>query len=601
MAFRSTIHTHNVIRHNNPLSRGAITSMSVISSKSSDDKNNARFMSTAEQDYSSMKVSELRELLKENGLPVSGIKAQLVQRLSSSNNAGVGVGSASASASASKPEVSVEKKVHKVTVVLETGPPDIGTSDDDDGEDLAGLLSVLKNIKQVENAVEPTNNDVAEEEDLTVKENTGKRIKNLTKMPGNLVFAKEGEEDDDDWDDAHDDDFDSDDDEDDDGISSNGSDPNQTVDIPRFEKKPAKSPRFEKPAKSQEGDTFREDFQGTRVFVQNLPKEATWQDLKDHFKISGEVVFASVSVDRRTGQSKQCGIVQYETPKEAQAAIRDMRNHPLGGEKLYVRKDVQESRQGGTSVREDRRRPRSDDDRFGDDNRSESRSAPPTEWKRANDEDEDGGGDNWYNLKDSELKEIESLVEKRDKQRMVKNYRMSDQLRDQLKDDFGVHLDDRLKLWWTDTRHGGVPGVVSEIKGEGGWGKQKPWRQIPTSPDSDAMVDSDVVMDLLLKRDRARKRKDFDTADDLLQKCYDAPEGELGLRIHDESRTWRIWTTERPPTKKDGTPAALTPEQMCLQIVTENEPEKIDEVKALLRKFPGREWNVFKKLKDRYG
>ena len=29
-----------------------------------------------------------------------------------------------------------------------------------------------------------------------------------------------------------------------------------------------------------------------------------------------------------------------------------------------------------------------------------------------------------------------------------------DGIREQLKEDFGVHLDDRLKLWWTDTEHG---------------------------------------------------------------------------------------------------------------------------------------------------
>lgn len=36
------------------------------------------------------------------------------------------------------------------------------------------------------------------------------------------------------------------------------------------------------------------------------------QQLKDHFQIAGQVAFASISVDKRTGESKQCGIVQYE-------------------------------------------------------------------------------------------------------------------------------------------------------------------------------------------------------------------------------------------------------------------------------------------------
>ena len=117
------------------------------------------------------------------------------------------------------------------------------------------------------------------------------------------------------------------------------------------------------------------------------------------------------------------------------------------------------------------------------------------------------------------------------------------------------------------------------------------------------MVDSDIIMGLLSKRDRARRRKDFHTADALLEKAQSAPQGGLGLRIHDESRTWRIWTDKPPPKKyetPDGKLEVLTPAEMCLQIVKEHEPDKIDEMKALLKKFPGRQWNIFKRLKERY-
>jgi RNA recognition motif-containing protein len=312
-------------------------------------------------------------------------------------------------------------------------------------------------------------------------------------------------------------------------------------------------------------------------------------------------VFASVSIDKNTGKSKNCGIVQFETPSMAKEAIREMRNYPMNGATLYVREDVQESKQReGSRVG----RGKNNDDRYEIDTRAQtkSKSSIPTEWKRANDNDIDGEGDMWYDLKDDELKEIESIIQKRDGQRRQNNYKMSDKLREKLKDDFGVHLDDRLKLWWTDTKHGGVPRSVSDIKGEGRWGNLKPWRQIPTNPKSDAMVDSDHVMQLLSKRDRARKKKDFKTADDLLQNAYSAPKGGLTLRIHDESRTWRIWT-EAPPQKKGETPAGyekLTPVDMCLQIVEENEPDKVDEMRELLKKFPGREWSIFKRLKGRY-
>lgn len=285
----------------------------------------------------------------------------------------------------------------------------------------------------------------------------------------------------------------------------------------------------------------------------------------------------------------------------AQKAIREMRDNPMNGATLYVRKDVQEARAGGDGKKRlSESWKRSSGGRAGSDDRLDGgyREILPTEWRRANDEDD--GKQDQYDISEDELKEIEQLVKKRDMFRRKKDYKQSDTLREELKFEFGVHLDDRLKLWWTDTQSGAVPGLVSDIKGEGRWGKQKPWRQIPTSPESDALVDSDLVLRLLNKRDRARKMKDFDTADALLQQAHDAPKGDLGLRIHDESRTFRVWTAAAPPKQGQHRGDKLTPVEMCLQIVEENEPEKVDEIKSLLTKFPGREWSIFKRLKDRY-
>ncbi|KAL3928950.1 MAG: hypothetical protein SGBAC_012419, partial [Bacillariaceae sp.] len=80
---------------------------------------------------------------------------------------------------------------------------------------------------------------------------------------------------------------------------------------------------------------FRENFRATRVFVQGIPPGTSWQDLKDHFKKAGDVVFASVSVDMDTGESRGHGIVQFEDPDMAQHAIKIMRDHPLNGSDLF--------------------------------------------------------------------------------------------------------------------------------------------------------------------------------------------------------------------------------------------------------------------------
>lgn len=324
--------------------------------------------------------------------------------------------------------------------------------------------------------------------------------------------------------------------------------------------------------------TFRRDFRGTRVFVQGLPPDASWQDVKDHFKEAGTVIFASVSVDPRTGESKGHGIVQYETTEMAQTAIAIMRNYPMNGYKLFVRQDVQEAKQGaelkGRAPREGR-----------------STTSVPTRWKCADEE-------NASFLSESDKTTVVSMIQARDDARRRRQYDVSDRMRDELKTVCGVHLDDRLKMWWTSMDGKQVPKVLQEIKGEGRWGL-KPWRQIPTTPENDACVNADLVNALLNQRDIARREKDFSTADALLEEARTSPDGDLNLRIHDESRTWRIWT-EAPPPRPVSHNESLSPEEQCLALVKEFAPEKADEVSLMLSKFPGREWQILKKLRQRY-
>ena len=215
---------------------------------------------------------------------------------------------------------------------------------------------------------------------------------------------------------------------------------------------------------------------------------------------------------------------------------------------------------------------------------------PPTKWKCANEE-------NVGMLSESERKAIVSLIKARDDARRRRQYDASDTMRDELKMRYNVHLDDRLSMWWSAIDGNQVPNSIREIKGEGKWGEQKPWRQISTTPENDACVDPDLVTGLLTQRDIARREKDFKTADVLLEQARNAPSGELFLRIHDESRTWRIWTNDPPPKEvihRKG------PAEQCLEILEQYAPHKVDEMKTLLEKFPGREYSILKKLKQLY-
>lgn len=354
----------------------------------------------------------------------------------------------------------------------------------------------------------------------------------------------------------------------------------------RGRKERPKRGRNEAPKRKNETwnkQNVRDDFRSTRVFVQGIPESVSWQDLKDHFRVAGDVAFASVSIDTVTGISKGCGIVQFETAEMANRAIEIMRDHPLDGAVLYVREDFQETKEG-----QEARKITSNNSN----NRSSSSSTPPTIWKCADDS-------NLSLMSQEDLNSVKNLIKARDEARRRKSYDTSDIIREDLKKKFSVHLDDRMKLWWISGDNS-VPKSISDIKGDGRWGKLKPWRQIPTTMENDACVNADLVNGLLSQRDIARREKDFATADKLLEEARSSPDGNLTLRIHDESRTWRIWTDEPPPRPVMEQTKKMGPAEQCVMIVEKYEPSKVNEVKSLLAKFPGREYNILKKLKQNY-
>lgn len=335
--------------------------------------------------------------------------------------------------------------------------------------------------------------------------------------------------------------------------------------------------------------------------------------MKDHFRVAGSVVFASVSSDPVTRTSKGCGIVQFETTDMAQNAINIMKDHPLRGISLFVREDVQERRSEGSS-------------------RTSRGSFAASSWKCADEE-------NSAFLTAEVRSKVEALISSRDQSRRQRDHETSDDIRNELKTKYNVHVDDKMKAWWYSVDES-VPKSVAHMKGDGRWGDKalKPWRQVPTTPDSDACVNADLVGGLLNQRDIARKEKKYSLADSLLEQARTSPENNLTLRIHDESRTWRVWTDDPPPKeiyekrnfrKSHNEQVAAVSEQvesiqtdddesidsssmakkgvakrnaadLCIEILEKHDPSKIDEVKKLLASFPGREGNILQIIKQNF-
>jgi RNA recognition motif-containing protein len=77
---------------------------------------------------------------------------------------------------------------------------------------------------------------------------------------------------------------------------------------------------------------------GMSVYVWNLSFETTWQELKDHARLAGNVDQATI-LTGSDGESIGCGIVVYQRPQEAARAIRELQNTELNGRTIYARED----------------------------------------------------------------------------------------------------------------------------------------------------------------------------------------------------------------------------------------------------------------------
>lgn len=82
-----------------------------------------------------------------------------------------------------------------------------------------------------------------------------------------------------------------------------------------------------------------------KVYVGQLPYSTTWQDLKDHFMQVGTVVYTKILVDKAKGGkgganpdgwSKGMGIVEFDTPEEAQLAVSTLNGTEIGGRAIVV-------------------------------------------------------------------------------------------------------------------------------------------------------------------------------------------------------------------------------------------------------------------------
>lgn len=73
-----------------------------------------------------------------------------------------------------------------------------------------------------------------------------------------------------------------------------------------------------------------------RLFVGNLPFQATEADLESLFAASGDVASVTLVRDRETGRARGFGFVEMATDEGASNAIEALNNSSYGGRNLAV-------------------------------------------------------------------------------------------------------------------------------------------------------------------------------------------------------------------------------------------------------------------------
>src|SRR5262245_26987608 len=86
----------------------------------------------------------------------------------------------------------------------------------------------------------------------------------------------------------------------------------------------------------------------TKLYVGNLPYEATEADLQALFESAGAVSSINIIRDRATGQARGFAFVEMSDAEGARKAINDLDKHQYGGRNLTVNEArPMERRSGG--------------------------------------------------------------------------------------------------------------------------------------------------------------------------------------------------------------------------------------------------------------
>lgn len=75
-----------------------------------------------------------------------------------------------------------------------------------------------------------------------------------------------------------------------------------------------------------------------KLLVRNLARTTTEAELKELFVAFGTVQSCTLVMDKDSGQSKGFGFIEMPKPGEAKAAVKNLNNKDVAGNKIRVKK-----------------------------------------------------------------------------------------------------------------------------------------------------------------------------------------------------------------------------------------------------------------------
>ena len=75
---------------------------------------------------------------------------------------------------------------------------------------------------------------------------------------------------------------------------------------------------------------------GIRLYVGNLPFNATEEELREHFSTIGPISYLSIPIDRETGKRRGIAFLEFKDRAQADEAIRRFNNQSFQGRSITV-------------------------------------------------------------------------------------------------------------------------------------------------------------------------------------------------------------------------------------------------------------------------